>query len=115
VESQAVQLVVAYIQPFQLERAVDALRRLACTPGMSAVHIKGIGSTGAPPPRPGEQTEVTPFKRHVRLESYCADDDVEAIVAAIQAAAPTGHAADGKLFVSPVVLGNSWSARRGAR
>jgi nitrogen regulatory protein PII len=113
VESQALQLVVAYIQPFQLERVVDALRRLACTPGMSIVHIEGIGSTGAHPPRPGEHTEVSPFERHVRLESYCADEDVDAIVAAIQAAARTGHAGDGKIFVSPVV--HAQRIRTGAR
>lgn len=38
---------------------------------------------------------MTPSERHVRLESYCADEDVDAIVGVIQTAAHSGHAGDG--------------------
>ena len=110
-ESQALQLVVAYIQPFQLERVVDALRRLSCTPGMSIVEVHGMGCTGAHPPRRGEDTEVRPLEHHLRIDSYCGEGDVDAIVEALRVAAHTGHPGDGKIFVSPVSA--AWRIRTG--
>jgi nitrogen regulatory protein PII len=101
-ESSALSVVVAFIQPFQLESVVDALRQVDGCPGMSVSEVRGVGCTGAHPPHKGERTEVDPFERRTRLEIFCRAPDVAGIVEAIRAAAHTGNPGDGKIFVSPV-------------
>lgn len=95
-------VVVAFIQPFQLESVVDALRLIEGCPGISASDVRGVGCTGAHAPRPGERTEVDAFEQKTRLELFCRATDVPIIVETIHAAARTGHPGDGKIFVSPV-------------
>lgn len=102
-ESQALAVVIAFIQPFQLESVVDALRRIDGCPGMSVSDVRGVGCTGAHPPRSGKRTEVAPLDRKTRLEIFCRTTDVRVIVEAIRTAAHTGNPGDGKIFVSPVV------------
>ena len=102
-ETHALSLVVAFIQPFQLEPVVDALRRIEGCPGVSVSEVRGVGCTGAHPPQPGERTEVDAFERKTRLEIYCRTTDMPTIVETIRAAAHTGNPGDGKIFVSPVV------------
>lgn len=97
-------VVVAFIQPFQLDAAVDALRNVPGCPGMSISEVRGVGCTGAHPPREGERTEVDPFERKVRIEVFCRAADVLEIVDAIRIAAHTGHRGDGKIFVGPVAM-----------
>jgi len=100
--SSALNYVVAFIQPFQLEGVVDALRLVPGCPGMSVSEVRGVGCTGAHPPREGERTEVDPFEKKVRIEVFCLAADVPGIVDAIRAAAHTGNPGDGKVFVGPV-------------
>jgi nitrogen regulatory protein P-II 1 len=104
-ESSPLQLVVAFIQPFQLDRVVDAVRRIPSFPGMSVSEVRGFGSHAAHLPREGERAEVHPFDTHLRLEVVCRLSDVGDIVEAIRQAAHTGHAGDGKVFAGPVTLG----------
>ncbi len=96
--------IVAFIQPFQLGGVVDALRRLPQFPGMSVSEVRGFGTHGAHPPRPGEATEVDPFERKTRLEIFCRLADLATIVEAIRGAAHTGHPGDGKIFAGPVAI-----------
>jgi nitrogen regulatory protein PII len=97
-------VVVAFIQPFQLEAVVDALRLVPGCPGMSASEVRGVGCTGAHPPRKGERIEVEPLERRVRIEIFCREADMRGIVEAIRATAHTGNHGDGKIFVGPVTL-----------
>jgi nitrogen regulatory protein PII len=92
--------IVAFIQPFQLERVVDALRSLRRFPGMSVSEVRGFGRLLAHPPRPGERTEVDPFQPKLRLEIACLKADVPAIAETIRQAARTGHAGDGIVLVA---------------
>lgn len=100
--SSPLNVVVAFIQPFQLEGVVDALRLVPGCPGMSVSEVRGMGCAGAHPPREGERTEVDPFEKKVRIELFCRAADVPGIVEGIRAAAHTGHRGDGKIFVGPV-------------
>jgi len=100
--SATLQLVVAYIQPFQLEGVIDTLRRLPSLPGMSVSDVRGFGRHGAHPPHAGERTEVEPFEKKVRIEILCCAQECELIVDALRQAARTGHAGDGKVLVVPV-------------
>ena len=102
--SSSISYVVAFIQPFQLDRVVDALRRLPRFPGMSASEVRGFGAHRAHPPAEGEETEVYAFKQKVRIEVFCMPSELTAIIETIRKAAYTGHAGDGKIFAGPVTL-----------
>ena len=91
--------VVAYIQPFQLVRVVNALRALPEFPGMSVTHMRGFGHLEAHPPHIGEPTEVDAFKQKVRIEVFCLGSRVAPIVASLRDAARTGNPGDGIIFV----------------
>ena len=107
--------IVAFIQPFQLDAVVDALRRLPHFPGMSVSEVRGFGAHLAHPPRAGEATEVDPFKEKMRLEIFCLASDLTAIIEAIRAAAHTGNRGDGKIFAGPVATARRIrTAERGA-
>jgi len=98
------QFVVAFIQPFQLESVVDAVRRIPNFPGLSVSEVRGFGSHAAHPPREGERGEVHAFETRLRLEVFCRLDEATSIVETIRHAAHTGHAGDGKIFAGPVTL-----------
>ncbi len=102
--SSSLNQVVAFIQPFQLEAVVDALRRLPRFPGMSVSDVMGMGAHRAHAPLEGEETEVHPFQKKVRLEIYCLSSDLVAIVETIRKVAHTGHAGDGKIFAGQATL-----------
>jgi len=67
-ETAFMNCVVAFIQPFQLERVIDALRSIPDFPGVSVSDVRGFGRLAAHAPRKGERTEVDPFDPKVRLE-----------------------------------------------
>jgi nitrogen regulatory protein PII len=62
------QVVVAFVQPFQLDAVVDALRSLPCFPGMSVSEVRGFGAHRAHPPAEGEETVVHALEKNVRIE-----------------------------------------------
>lgn len=103
-EPSPLNVVVAFIQPFQLDGVVDALRRLPSFPGMSVSEAQGFGAHRAHPPRAGDETEVHAFKKKVRIEIFCRPTEAIVIVEAIRGAAHTGNPGDGKVFVVPVTL-----------
>ena len=93
--------VVAYVQPFQLDAVVDALRRLPHFPGMSISEVRGFGAHEPASRRVGGTTEIDPFERKTRIEIFCRVSDLTEIVETIRAAAHTGHQGDGKIFAGP--------------
>jgi nitrogen regulatory protein PII len=103
-ETGPLNCVVAYIQPFQLDAVVDALRHTRGFAGLSTSDVRGMGGSDAHPPRSGERAEVDPFLTRVRLELFCRAADVIGMVEAIQQAGHTGNPGDGKIFVGPVML-----------
>lgn len=102
--ASSLNFVVAFIQPFQLDGVVDALRRLPEFSGMSVSEARGFGTHRAHPPRAGEATEVDPFEEKVRIEVFCRPSELEAICETIRKAAHTGNPGDGKIFAGPVTL-----------
>lgn len=99
--------IVAFIQPFQIERVVDALRSIPDFPGMSVSEVRGFGRLQAHQPRRGERTEVEPFERRVRIEIHCVGSAVSAIAETIHRAAHTGNSGDGVIFISDL----AWAYR----
>jgi nitrogen regulatory protein PII len=103
-ETGAMNCIVAFIRPFQLDAVVDELRHVHGFAGLSTSVVRGMGVSGAHPPRSGERGEVDPFEPMVRLELVCRAADVIGMVEAIQQAGRTGNSGDGKIFVGPVML-----------
>lgn len=106
-ETAFMNCIVAFIQPFQLERTVDSLRQLPGFPGVSVTEVRGFGRHAAHPPRAGERSEVDAFQSRLRLEIYAPGTAVSAIVDTIRTSARTGHAGDGIVFVTDV----AWALR----
>jgi nitrogen regulatory protein PII len=106
-ESDLLNIVVAYIQPFRLEAVVDALRALPGFPGMSVSEARGFGRHGAHRPRPGERSEVEAFEPTARIEIACTGSELSGVVETIRETARTGHAGDGKIFIGTL----AWAIR----
>ena len=100
-ERSALSYLVAFIQPFQLDAVVNALRQLPSFSGMSVSEARGFGSHEAHPPRAGDKTEVHAFQEKVRIEVFCVERECSAIVETIRKAARTGNRGDGKVFTAP--------------
>ena len=105
--TQSLTAVIAFIQPFQLDSVVDALRRMPGFPGMSVTEARGFGRHGAHPPHEGELAEVAPLEEKARLEIFCRGGEAMSILQTIRQSAHTGHQGDGKVFVIDV----AWAMR----
>lgn len=104
-QANTLQFVVAFIQPVQLDRVVDALRDIPRFPGLSVSEVRGFGYRGAHRPREGQRAEVHPLEtRRLRLEIFCRAAEAVVIIESIRKAAFTGQAGDGKIFAGPVTL-----------
>lgn len=101
-EAELLNVIVAFIKPFQLDDVVAAVRQIPDFPGMSVLEVGGFGSHMAHPPRAGERSEVHPFEPTMRVEIFCRSSEFVAIVETIRKAAYTGHAGDGKIFGGPL-------------
>ncbi len=95
------QLIEAIIKPFKLDEVRDALSEIGIQ-GMTVSEVKGFG-------RQKGHTEVYRGAEYVvdllpKLELQVAvrDDQLEAVLQAIQTAASTGKIGDGKIFVSDI-------------
>jgi len=82
----------AIIKPFRLEEVIHALHQIKGLPAVTISAAHGLSvERGA-----FDQVAMT------KLEIVVPDEQVEQIVAAVQKAAHTGLAGDGRIFVLPV-------------
>ena len=92
----------AYIKSHRLTEVVERLHMIENLTGLSVHDIKGFGRTRGE----GEPVRIVDntisWVPHVKLEVFCRDDLVEALIEAILEGAHTGLRADGKVYVSPV-------------
>lgn len=94
--------IIAYIQPFMVDKVTDALRN-AGVHGVTVVSCKGFGrQVQAPGIRYEETGDTLGFVTKTKLEIVCAVVDKDRIVATIREHAHTGRHGDGKIFVSTV-------------
>lgn len=87
----------AYIKKHKLNDVVRALRNVKLVSGLSVMNRDGYG-LGWTQDSASEQEMLTGTK----LEVFCCDEAVEAVVSAIEQAAHTGLKGDGKIYISPV-------------
>jgi nitrogen regulatory protein P-II 1 len=92
----------AIIKPSKLEELKDRLRQ-AGAQGITVSEVRGFGRTGGKKDAYLGSAYVVDFAPKIRIQMVIDDDLVQPIVEAIQAAACTGEAGGGKIFVSSVV------------
>lgn len=92
-------MLVAYVQPFMENHVMDVLHRMEEVSGVTFQPVRGFGRG-----RLKEDAEGGLGTTHakIRMEVVVADEAAERVRLAIQAAAHTGRAGDGKIFVLPV-------------
>src|SRR3954471_20748096 len=94
-------LVVAIIKPFKLDDVREALAE-GGVQGVTVTEVKGFGRQKGHTELYRGAEYVVDFLPKIKLEVAVADDQIERVVEAIQAAARTGKIGDGKIFVSPL-------------
>jgi nitrogen regulatory protein P-II 1 len=92
----------AIIKPFKLDDVKEALQA-AGVQGLTVIEAKGYGRQKGHTELYRGAEYVIDFVPKVKIEVVVADDQVGAVVEAIQAAANTGKIGDGKIFVSDVL------------
>lgn len=98
----ALKLVTALVHPHLEGRVVRALHDLPEFPGFSIVEARGQGrGRGAGGTYVASEYDLT-YQRHLRIEIVCRAASVDAVIAAVTAAAWTGRRGDGVVFVTPV-------------
>lgn len=93
----------AIIQPFMLERVLQALEALDDLPGVTISDVRGWGRSQRDPRLDVELEGDHGFARKTQMEIVVADQAVARVTAAIVGAARTGRPGDGKIFVSEVM------------
>lgn len=94
-------LVTAIIKPFKLDEVREALSAIGVQ-GITVTEVKGFGRQKGHTELYRGAEYVVDFLPKVKVEAAVADDRVDAVIEAIEAAARTGKIGDGKIFVSPL-------------
>ncbi|MCZ7590911.1 MAG: P-II family nitrogen regulator [Kiritimatiellae bacterium] len=94
--------IVAYVQPFMLEKVTDALRARKIH-GVTVIRCEGFGRRidGKTPHYEDAAVELG-YAPKAKIEIVCRDEDEAAIVQTIRESAHTGRHGDGKIFVTEV-------------
>ena len=93
--------VEAIIKPFKLDEVKDALAEVGVQ-GMTVTEVKGFGRTGGKKEVYRGSSYVVDFVPKVKVEVVVADEQVNAVLDAIERSARTGRIGDGKIFVVPI-------------
>ncbi len=91
----------AIIKPFKLDDVKDALNEIGIK-GITVTEVKGFGRQKGHTELYRGAEYVVDFLPKVKLEIIARDENVPAIIEAIEKAARTGKIGDGKIFVTPI-------------
>ena len=91
----------AVIKPFKLEEVKEALQEVGIQ-GLSVIEVKGFGRQKGHTELYRGAEYVVDFLPKVKMEIVLDDDQVDAAIEAIVAAAKTEKIGDGKIVVSPI-------------
>ncbi|MET0519759.1 MAG: P-II family nitrogen regulator [Burkholderiaceae bacterium] len=94
-------LITAVIKPFKLDEVREALSAIGVQ-GLTVTEVKGFGRQKGHTELYRGAEYVVDFLPKVKIEAAVAEDVVERVIEAIEAAARTGKIGDGKIFVSPL-------------
>jgi nitrogen regulatory protein P-II 1 len=91
----------AIIKPFKLDEVKEALHAVGLQ-GMTVVEAKGFGRQRGHTELYRGAEYIVDFLPKLKIEVVVGDDQVDAVLEAIQKAAKTGKIGDGKIFVLDV-------------
>jgi len=91
-------LVAAIIKPFKLDDVREALSEIGVT-GITVIEVKGFGRQKGHTELYRGAEYVVDFLPKIKVEIAIDDDQLDAVIEAISAAAKTGKIGDGKIFV----------------
>jgi nitrogen regulatory protein P-II 1 len=91
----------AVIKPFKLDEVKEALQDLGVQ-GMTVMEAKGYGRQKGHTELYRGAEYVVDFLPKIKIEMVVQDDQANAVVDAICAAARTGRIGDGKIFVTDI-------------
>jgi nitrogen regulatory protein PII len=94
-------LVEAIVKPFKLDDVRNALNEIGVQ-GLTVTEAKGFGRQKGHTELYRGAEYVVDLVPKMKLEILSTDDQLEAVIEAITAAASTGKIGDGKIFVMPV-------------
>jgi len=94
-------LITIIIKPFKIDDVREALSDLGVQ-GLTLTEVKGFGRQRGHTELYRGAEYVVDFVPKLKLEIAAPDEQIEAIVEAVTAAAHTGKTGDGKIFVSPL-------------
>ena len=92
-------LVTAIIKPFKLDEVREALSAIGVQ-GITVTEVKGFGRQKGHTELYRGAEYVVDFLPKVKIEAAVADELVERVIEAVEAAARTGKIGDGKIFVT---------------
>lgn len=93
--------VEAIIRPFKLDEVKIALVNAGIV-GMTVSEVRGFGRQKGQTERYRGSEYTVEFLQKLKIEIVIDDDQVDAVVDKIVAAARTGEIGDGKIFISPI-------------
>jgi nitrogen regulatory protein P-II 2 len=91
-------LVAAIIKPFKLDDVREALSDIGVT-GITVTEVKGFGRQKGHTELYRGAEYVVDFLPKIKVEIAIDDEQLDAVIEAISAAATTGKIGDGKIFV----------------
>ena len=94
-------LVTVLIKPFKLEEVREALSDLGLQ-GLTVTEVRGFGRQRGRTELYRGAEYIVDLVPKLKLEIAAPEEQVEAIIEAVMAAAHTGKTGDGKIFVAPL-------------
>ncbi len=91
----------AIVKPFKLDEVKEALQDIGVQ-GLSVIEVKGFGRQKGHTELYRGAEYVVDFLPKVKIEVVLPDDQVDAAIEAIVAAAKTDKIGDGKIFVTSI-------------
>jgi nitrogen regulatory protein PII len=95
--------VIAFIKPHQLSPVAIGLRDIPGLTGLSIGKGQGFGRGRARSAAHRIVVDEMAYIPHARLEVFCGDEQLEAVVACIAKNAHTGLTGDGKIYFTDAV------------
>ena len=94
-------LITAIIRPFKLDEVREALSAIGVS-GITVTEVKGFGRQKGHTELYRGAEYVVDFLPKIKVETAVADEQLDAVIEAVQRAAGTGKIGDGKIFVTPI-------------
>jgi nitrogen regulatory protein P-II 1 len=92
----------AIIRPNKLDDVKEGLSQIGIS-GMTVSEVKGFGRTGGKKEVYRGSAYVVDFVPKMSIEIVCHDNQVNAVLDAVEKAAKTGKIGDGKIFVTDLL------------